>query len=188
MTVESEKIDICEALWNGEKAIGCFIYGNTWNWAIDEKYNFCLNGELEFQAYLSKGRITYEQYLDACKRFRDGFLKLDESNFKSYRQRRENIFYNKDFLRGVYECNVGEKKRKEFTIKIENEKELRNVMSFSEILFSRLPSFYINFDKKQYYHTDMDRIHEESVWCGWKGMYKNFLDLIPATEKYWMFK
>jgi hypothetical protein len=78
-----------------------FIHHEKYYWVIDHKYNFSLDAEKDYRAYLSKGYITQEQYLKACNEFRFGILKLTSDNFLQYIENiRTNVFTCSD-LEGI---------------------------------------------------------------------------------------
>lgn len=57
----------------------------------------------------------------------------------------------------------------------------------AQIMASRLPLFYINFDRKMYMHLEKNRFHEKSAGVEWFAQYGDFLALIPDSERYWIF-
>ncbi len=50
-----------------------------------------------------------------------------------------------------------------------------------------LPKFYINFDRKRYFHNDWSRFHDKYCYQGWVTNASDFELLIPHSEKYWLF-
>lgn len=77
---------VFDDLWNGEKSVCFFVHSGRCFWAVDEKYNFCLDAEKDYRAYLEGGDITQEQYDLACKEFRGGILRMTADNFPQYLQ------------------------------------------------------------------------------------------------------
>ena len=73
--------DLDTDLWNGERSICMFVHRSKTYWVIDYKYNLIIDAEASYKAYLDKGYITNNQYLEACKKFRNGILKLSDENF-----------------------------------------------------------------------------------------------------------
>ena len=71
-------------LWTGEKAVCFFVHNNSCHWVVDHLYNYSLDAEPEYKAYLDKGHISNEQYEAACLHFRGGVLKLDKTTFDDY--------------------------------------------------------------------------------------------------------
>lgn len=180
---------IIEELWSGDKAIGCFIYEGKHYWIIDYKYNFCLDGEVEFNAYWKKGRISLEQYNTACTSFRGGFLKLKKDNFLDYIGSGVAKLASFEELSVIFRSGVSE----DFFEVVSSNLSIDNLCkqqlrSTYESLLPRLPIFYINFDMKQYFHSEFDRSHEDSCYMDWDGRFNHFLDLIPDQEAYWRMK
>ncbi|WP_288739997.1 hypothetical protein [uncultured Rheinheimera sp.] len=180
---------IIEELWSGDKAIGYFIHESKHYWIIDYKYNFCLDGEVEFNAYLKKGRITVEQYNAACASFRGGFLKLKKDNFLDYIYSGVVKLSSSVELSFIFRSGVSD----DFFEVVSGDFLLNNVcnkqlVSMYEDLLPRLPMFYINFDMKQYFHSEFDRSHEDSCYMDWDCRFNHFLDLIPDQDAYWRMK
>lgn len=50
---------------------------------------------------------------------------------------------------------------------------------------SKLPLFFINFDREHYFHMDWDRSHESLAPQGWDACSKDFYWFIPRSEIYW---
>lgn len=76
--------EVLDDLWSGEKSICFFVSGAKCYWVLDYKYNFSLDAEKDYRAYLDKGHITQAQYEEACRVFRGGILKLTADNFSQY--------------------------------------------------------------------------------------------------------
>ena len=50
--------EVLDGLWSGEKSICFFVSGAKCYWVLDYKYNFSLDAEKDYRAYLDKGHIT----------------------------------------------------------------------------------------------------------------------------------
>lgn len=75
---------VLDELWHGEKSICFFVRSGKCYWVVDEKYNFSLDAEKDYRAYLEGGYITQDQYEQSCKVFRGGILKMTAENFPLY--------------------------------------------------------------------------------------------------------
>ena len=53
--------EVLDGLWSGEKSICFFVSGAKCYWVLDYKYNFSLDAEKDYRAYLDKGHITQAQ-------------------------------------------------------------------------------------------------------------------------------
>lgn len=181
---------IFEDLWSGEKSICFFVHKAKCYWVLDHKYNFSLDAEKDYLGYLNKGHITQGQYAQACKEFRGGLLKLKSENFLQYLSCvGEGVLVREDF-EGVFDmdgdCNAGK-----LLSRIENYYlsgvELNvDEFSFAGRLASRLPMFYVNFDRKIYMHMDFGRSHEDLAYPDWFSKCSDFNFLIPDVERYWV--
>jgi hypothetical protein len=53
-------------------------------------------------------------------------------------------------------------------------------------LFSKLPKFYVNFDRKIFMHMVRGRTYEAVVLDGWWGAECDFEHMIPPYHRYWV--
>ncbi len=186
-------MNLCQSLfdelWDGEKSICLFIHSGQCFWVLDERYNFCLDAEKDYRSYLDKGHITKEQYDMACREFRGGVLKLMTDNFPKYlngegrrvlsqENLKEAFIWGLDLDGALYE-------------KVENYYLTGAALSLIDLrsanaIVSRLPMFYINFDRKMYMHMDYERAHEDSAYPDWFAKCADFDYLIPDAERYWV--
>ena len=179
-----------EELWNGERSICMSIHRNKTYWLIDYKYNFTIDAEADYKAYLDKGHITKEQYLEACKNFRNGILKLSDENFLQYLKLDSVILTNseelKDYLLlGFSSDEIDMLCSKVESFLVEGSKLCPEDFKRANQLVSKLPLFYINFDKKSYIHMDWDRCHETLAPNGWHAEASDFGDSILESDAYW---
>lgn len=61
---------------------------------MDERYNFSLDAEKDYRAYLENGHISQDQFVLACKEFRWGVLKLTADNFSHYLYSSKDYFFS----------------------------------------------------------------------------------------------
>ncbi|ODS22573.1 hypothetical protein AB835_13450 [Candidatus Endobugula sertula] len=179
-----------EELWNGERSICMFVHRNKTYWVIDYKYNFTLDAEADYKAYLDKGHITKDQYLEACKNFRNGILKLSAENFLQYLKLDSVILTNaeelKDYLlSGFLTDEIDTLYRKVESFLVYGSKLCPNDFKRANQLVCKLPLFYINFDKKSYMHMDWDRYHETLVPSDWHAEARDFGNSILDSDVYW---
>lgn len=177
-------------LWNGEKSICFFVHSGRFFWVVDYKYNFCLDGEVDYLAYLEKGHISKTQFIDACRGFRGGILKLSKDNFSEYLELKSTTILNDRTLKDIFNApslvtnNILLNKAENLFmsgIRLSSE-------GFNEInkVAVKLPQFYINFDRNMYFHMDIERFHEDSAYKDWNAKYLDFSYLIPDEQRYWI--
>lgn len=186
----TNKENLLDELFSGEKSICFFVHRRKTYWIADYKYNFSLDAEKDYRAHLDKGNITFEQYTLACKSFRGGILKLTSESFPAYienanpllltHQEIEELFYINDTP------NFSTLLRKVEDHYLYGSELSANDFAHANSLISRLPMFYINFDRKIYKHMDSGRFHETLAHPGWSSQYSDFGFLIPDKERYWM--
>lgn len=176
---------VFDDLWNGERSVCFFVHSGRCYWVIDEKYNFSLDAEKDYRAYLEDGDITQEQYEQSCKSFRGGILKMTSENFPQYLDNSsEKILTSSDlknFIEADYE--VFEKTEHYF---LTGEGLSPALFKKANIIHSRFPKFYINFDRKIFMHMDDVRVHESLAYSDWTAECFDFSFLIPARERYWI--
>ena len=180
---------VLEELFNGEKAVDFFVHSGICHWLVDYKYNFTLDAEKDYRAYLLKGHITQEQYESACRDFRDGVLRLTGETFGRYLDTTGGSVASYETLQSLL-GKVGrlgiagalkEAERYYLTgIPVSDE-----VFRAANSLVSVLPLFYVNFDRKIFMHLDADRCHEDYAYTDWYAKCGDFLFLIPDSERYW---
>ncbi|NWB94901.1 hypothetical protein HX870_10355 [Pseudomonas gingeri] len=173
----------------GEKAICFFVNHGRCYWVLDYKYNFSLDAEKDYRGYLEKGHITREQYALACREFRGGILRLTSDNFPQYMAGEGRDVFECEELEDFFDMGVSGEiasllgRVEEYYL---SGAELNSEdFSFAGVVASRLPMFYVNFDRKIYKHLDFGRSHEELVYSDWVAKYSDFNFLIPDRERYW---
>ncbi|MCI9873706.1 MULTISPECIES: hypothetical protein [Pseudomonas] len=182
MTIDQEVFD---DLWDGKKSIGFFVQSAQCYWVVDEKRNFTLDVDKSLRASLSNGTMTQEQYERSCLKFRNGILKMTAENFPSYLQGPSVKILLSSELQGFIgaESDVFERIENYYLTGEGLDSEL---FKNANVIRSRLPLFYVNFDRKIFMHVDDGRFHEEYVHPGWIAESSDFSYLIPSREKYWV--
>ena len=177
-------------LLSGEKSVCLFVFLGRCFWVVDEKFNFCLDAEKDYRGYLDKGHITQEQFVLACKEFRGGVLKLTADNFPQYLKTIVDGVFSSEVLSGLF---FGDNASEGFKLLGEVERYYLSGGNLSASDFkaasnlsSRLPKFYINFDRKIYMHMDFGRFHEELSYPDWISKCADFNFLVPDKERYWL--
>ena len=180
---------LVDDLWGGEKSVCFFVHSGECFWVVDDKFNFSLDAEKDYQAYLTKGYITNEQYVLACESFRDGVLKLTAENFLKYLEGEGRRVLSRQDIRELFMCGLdlngalhGEVEDYYLSGVGLSDKSLRCANAAA----SRLPRFYVNFDRKIYIHMDYGRAHEDLAYPDWFAKCSDFCHLVPDSEKYWV--
>jgi len=180
---------LADDLWNGEKSICLFVHSGECFWVVDDKFNFSLDAEKDYRAYLDKGHITQEQYASACMSFRGGVLKLTAESFLKYLRAEERRILSRQDLKDMFVCGIDlseslhERIERYYLSGIELD---ANCFRDANAVVSRLSTFYVNFDRKIYMHMDYDRAHEELAYSDWFAKCSDFCHLVPDSERYWV--
>jgi len=182
MTVNQELFD---DLWGGEKSIGFFVHSGICFWVVDEKRNFTIDVELSLRASLKNGTITQEQYERSCLNFRGGVLALTAGNFLTYLNGGSARLLTSSELQGFLGVDKTVFARVEDYFLSGNGLD-SDLFRRANVIRSRLPLFYINFDRKIFMHMDDGRSHENYVHSDWVSQFYDFSFLIPTSEKYWV--
>ncbi|RON39151.1 hypothetical protein BK666_28310 [Pseudomonas frederiksbergensis] len=176
---------VFDDLWNGEKSVCFFVHSGKCFWIVDEKYNFILDAEKDYRAYLEGGSITQEQYDLACKEFRGGVLRMSAGNFPQYLENSNekilSAFEFEEFM-GADDSVLKRVEKHYLTGDVLSSDEFK----YANVISSRLPKFYINFDRKIYMHLDYGRCHEDLTYSDWISEFGDFSFLIPDKERYWL--
>ena len=182
--------DLDTDLWNGERSICMFVHRSKTYWVIDYKYNLIIDAEASYKAYLDKGYITNNQYLEACKKFRNGILKLSDENFLQYLNLESVVLTNVEELQnylllGFSTNEIDRLYHKLEKSLIDGSKLCSDDFKRANQLICKLPLFYINFDKKSYMHMDWDRCHETLVPNDWYAKASDFGNFVLDKDAYW---
>lgn len=181
--------EVANALFDGNLNICFFISKGKTIWVVDEKFNFSLDAEKDYRAYLEKGHISEIQYLEACKEFRGGLLRLTQNNFDQYIETCCAKVTSKEELESFFFDSIDSK----YALLDEIEFHYASGCEISQkisreanLISSKLPTFYINFDRKIFMHLDGARMHEDLAYDDWSAKNGDFLYLIPDSQRYWV--
>ena len=173
--------DIRRSLLEREKCIGFFVYQSDFVWIIDWSDNFTLDQQKNIDALCAEERyrrflptgLTVEQWNKQLQdEFRGGIPVLTSELFPRYRDGQLAQVVNSDLLRDeFFSEDVGQYAELSFAM----EKELsfntampENLVQLRSRLFSMLPKFYINYDRKIFMHMVRGRSYEDVVLDGWE--------------------
>lgn len=193
-TMKQFNSEFLNNIFQHHQCISIFVYKKDILYIIDYKENFELNAKISFDAYLSKGIITKEQYNYDYRSYRNGIWQLTKDNFEQYLQSDTVIIMNKCKLSQLllYGFNPNEANRLYSVVenKLSYNDSISNIEPHNDFLkinqiSSRLPLFYINFDTEVYLHMNWDRNHEDYVYDGWFSKAMDFGYLIPDIFCYW---
>ena len=183
---------VIEDLWLNEKSIAYFVCNNKSYWVLDYKYHYQLNQEIEAQALLDKGQITLELFNNGLKQSRGGISKLNKSNFSQYLALEETVVLEKSDLKDMIIYDFSSEVLKSIYLNIECYLSFGGKITddfFYKVnkIKSRLPRYYINFDRKLYLHTDYDLSPESSVsYDKWVATDSDFGYYIPDNDTFWI--
>ncbi len=187
------------ALVEREQCIGFIVYEGRTVWIIDWADHFTLNhqknidslcSEERYQKFLPSGLTAQEWNKKLQSEFRGGIPVLTADLFPKYRDGNLAKVVTTDMLRdeffsedlGQYNnLSIGMESELSFNIPMPEE-----LVQLRMRLFSKLPKFYINYDRKIFMHMQRGRYYESAVIDGWWGAEGDFEHMIPTAHRYWV--
>ncbi|MFG5382760.1 hypothetical protein [Yoonia sp. R2-816] len=129
------------------------------------------------------------EYQKAQKEFRGGIVTLTEDSFPTYRDGDLAKVVTTDMLRDEF-FNEDSGQYADLSGAVEAELSFNTPMSEDLIqlrmrLFSKLPKFYINYDRKIFMHMVHGRLYDKVVLDGWWGAEFDFEHMMPTSHRYW---
>lgn len=189
---------LLDKLYENKEYIAFFVYKGHYSWVIDWDENFNLNHQRNIDAlckdnnlmkYLPAGQTISSYKKQITERYREGIPILTQELFPKYRdgnsakvvttaQLRE-LFFDEDNGQYLTLSNMIEQTLSFDTSMTED------MISLRSRLFSKLPKFYINYDRKIFMHMVRERFYEKVVLDGWWGAQGDFEHMIPISHRYW---
>jgi len=181
-----------------EEHIGFFVFKGSYYWVVDWDEHFNLNYQKNIDAigndkglmqYLPKGKSVEAYKAEVASRYRGGIVTLTESLFPTYRDGDLAKVVTTDMLRdeffiednGQY-ADLSRAVETELSFNIPMSEDL---VQLRMRLFSKLPKFYINYDRKIFMHMVRGRFYDKVVLDGWWGAECDFEHMIPTSHRYW---
>ena len=191
--------EVRDALLSREQCIGFVVHRGKTAWLIDWADHFTLDQQKNIDAMCRDERyrrflpagLTPQQWKEKLQReFRDGIPTLTADLFPSYRDGTSAKVVSTDLLRDEFFIeDAGQ--YASLSNAIEDELSFNTPMSeeFVELrlrLSSKLPKFYVNYDREIFMHMVRGRSYETVVLDGWWGAECDFEHMIPTSCRYWV--
>jgi len=146
-----------------ENIIVAVIENKDFSWYITDKEIWYMDYEKRIQKFEESGYTINADYIDDLRK---GLLLLDMDTIEDFKERLIDFKVETDELQGL----------------------LRTEMNRNEEWYYDLsPSLYIDFDKKTLYSAYREMANYENYAPkGWTAEYKEFLENIPLSERYWL--
>lgn len=152
---------------------------------LDQKKNF----DAAIKKYQDNPRLLGE-YQKSYKEFRSGIVTLTEDLFPTYRDDDLAKVVTTDMLRNeFFHEDNGQYADLSGATEIElsfNTPMSEDLVQLRIRLFSKLPKFYINYDRKIFMHMVRGRFYDKVVLDGWWGAECDFEHMIPTSHRYWV--
>ncbi len=184
--------DTRQRLLRREDCIGFFVFQGKYHWVVaweaffnlDQKKNFDAARNAKFKP------MSKEEHSDAMRDFRGGIPTLTEDLFPNYRDSELAKVVTTEMLREEFFI---EDKGQYSQLSTSIEQSLsfdaaanEDLIQLRMRLSSKLPKFYINYDRKIFMHMVRGRFYDKVVLDGWWGAECDFEHMIPTSYRYWM--
>lgn len=199
--VELEELgaDLREALSSGDKCIAFFVYHGEASWLIDWKDYFTLDHQKDIDALCNEERyrgflpanLTVQQWNEKLQReFRNGIPRLTPDKFIQYRNGETAKVVTREMLhQEFFSEDKGDYAELAKAIEAEisfNYPMREHLVRLRIRLSSKLPKFYINYDRNIFMHMVTGRFYEQLILDDWLGAEGDFEHLIPTSHRYWV--
>jgi hypothetical protein len=191
--------ELRNALTLREQCIGFVIFRGDAFWIIDGADHFTLDHQKNIDALCTEERyrrflptgLTVQQWNQKLRsEFRGGIPTLTDDLFPQYRDGKTAKVVAVDLLRqefffednGQY-AELSKKMEEALSFNTPMQDEL---IQLRARLSSRLPKFYINYDRKIFMHMVRGRSYETVILDGWWGSEGDFEHMIPTSDRYWV--
>lgn len=199
MNLAEIDLDLREKILHREQCIGFVVYKGEEVWLLDWPDYFTLDQQKNIDAMCSEERyrrfmpagLTASQWNEKLRReFRNGIPTLTADLFPHYRDGETAKVVTTDMLRrefffedtGQY-SDLSREMEAELSFNTPMREEL---VQLRARLFSKLPKFYVNYDRKIFMHMIQGRSYEAVVLDGWWGAECDFEHMIPTSHRYWV--
>lgn len=188
-----DKIDrqLRDVIIERKECIGFFVHFDSYYWIIDWEAHFNIDQKKNYDAalrhkYYPMSRDEYNKYI---KEFREGMPTLTSELFPRYRDGQSAKVVSKELLHEEF-FEEDEGQYAKLAMHMESELSFNHPMpeplvDLRSRLFSKLPKFYVNFDRKIFMHMVRGRSYEAVVPDGWWGAECDFEHMIPTSHRYW---
>jgi hypothetical protein len=191
MSLDAKLSSLESELFEGRKSIALFVLKEQHYYVVDDKSNYCIDVRPDYLSYIETGRLKQEDYDKALGLFRGGISVLGAHNFYQYIDSAEAEVISFTMMRDFFFKGLTLESAKSFYKDVERFLSYGGEMDLRKWNFLRmkLPSFYVNFDRGIYRHTDYGRLHEELALpkTQWNARCSSdFGLLIPDDVQYWI--
>ncbi|MFY0623644.1 MAG: hypothetical protein JXQ89_18335 [Pelagimonas sp.] len=182
-----------------EQCVGFSIHQGKIAWLIDWVDHFTLDQQKNIDAMCTEER--YQRFMPAGlnaqqwneklrSEFRDGIPSLTADLFPKYRDGASAKVVTTDMLRReFFKEDTGQYTALSAAVEAElsfDTAMAEDLVQLRMRLFSKLPKFYINYDRKIFMHMVRGLSYDAAVLDGWWGAECDFEHMIPTSHRYWV--
>lgn len=191
--------DVRSTLLSREQCVGFVVHRGKTNWLVDWADHFTLDQQKNIDAMCTEDRyrrfmpsgLNAEQWNRKLQsEFRGGLPTLTEALFPTYRDGDLAKVVTTEMLRDEFFME-DQGQYSELSKSIEQSLSFdagasEEMIQLRMRLFSKLPKFYINYDRKIFMHMVRGRFYDKVVLDGWWGAECDFEHMIPTSHRYWV--
>lgn len=190
--------ELRESILMREECIGFIVHSGNYYWIIDWEAHFNLDQAKNIEALCEKPQyrrfmaadLTVNQWRQQqLSGFREGIPTLTSELFTRYRDGQSAKVATTELLRQEFFYD-DHGQYAEMSRLIEEALSFgtsmpEDLMALKARLFSKLPKFYVNYDRRLFMHMVQGRSYETVVLDGWWGAEGDFEHMIPISHRYW---
>ncbi|WP_432444977.1 hypothetical protein [Rhizobium leguminosarum] len=187
--------ELRKALVSREQCVGFVVYRGEAIWLIDRVDYFTPDQQKDIDAMCTEQRyrrfmpagLTAQQWSKKLQsEFRNGIPQLTADLFPRYRDGETAKVDSADLLRReLFSEDEGQYAELETEL-LFNTPMREELVQLRIRLFSKLPKFHINYDRKIFMHMVHGRSYETVVLDGWWAAEGDFEHMIPTSHRYWV--
>lgn len=191
--------ELREGILKREECIGFFVHSSNYYWIVDWEVHFNLDQAKNIEAlcekpqylrFLPKGLSIDQWRQQQINEFREGIPRLEYEFFDQYRDGQSAKVVSTELLHQEFFYD-------DFGEYADMSRLIEQYLSFGTSipeesraltakLSSKLPKFYVNYDRKLFMHMVRGRSYEAVVLDGWWGAEGDFEHMIPSSHRYWV--
>lgn len=166
------------------------VFNNTWGWYITDKEIWFLDSEKLRTASEKAGFPRLEYPADE-----DESIIINEKNAQEFLNSIKEHLISRDDLNRMVSTRLGLIQShadkingvEEYDYKGIDKNDLESYYYHADDMLDFNPSLYVNFDDRILYsYYPEPASYEQYVPDGWVGEYRDFEDIVPVSEAYWL--
>jgi hypothetical protein len=198
MNLDRISNELRENILKREECVGFFVHSGEYHWIIDWEAHFNLNQvkninaiceKPQYRRFLPNGLSVDEWRQQQLEEFREGIPTLTSELFPRYCAGQSAKIVSTDLLREEF-FKEDAAQYAEISGSIERSLSFGTSMSedlsfLARRLLSKLPKFYVNYDRRLFMHMVPGRAYEAVALDGWLAAEGDFEHMVPTSYRFW---